>query len=465
MATKAKKTTATKKPAVKKTAKPATKSAPKPALKVKNGTRTIQVDELSRVEGEGALFVRVKDGVIKECKFRIVEPPRFFEAFLRGRSYLEVPDITARICGICPMAYLMGSQQAMEQALDIKVTKQIRDLRRIMYCGEWIESHVLHAAMLHAPDFLGLDDVLQLAAKNKAVVQNALQLKKLGNDILEVIGGRAIHPINTRVGGFYKNPDKAALKALMDRLKWGIDTSIEIAKLFGTFDFPDFEYDYHCVSMKHPDEYAIVEGDVVSNRGLHIPVNDFHKHFKEVHAPHTTALQGWSRDDNEPYLTGPNARYNNNYEQLSKVSKQVAKDIGLGTTCNNPFKSILVRMVETVYACEEALRLIKYYEEPEKPFIEGKPRAAEGFGITEAPRGVCYHSYKLDNDGRVLKAVISSPTAQNQPQIERDLFGVVSDNLHLDEKKLQHRCEQTIRNYDPCISCSAHFLRLTMVRE
>ncbi|MGE4351653.1 MAG: Ni/Fe hydrogenase subunit alpha [Bdellovibrionales bacterium] len=457
-------TTKKKTPAKKVPAK--TKTATKAKTTGKTSTRTIQVDELSRVEGEGALFVRVKDGEIKECKFRIVEPPRFFEAFLRGRSYMEVPDITARICGICPMAYLMGAQKAMENAFGIQVTKPIRDLRRIMYCGEWIESHVLHAAMLHAPDFLGLDDVLQLAAKNKQVVQNALQLKKLGNDLLEVIGGgRAIHPINTRVGGFYKIPSKKALLALRDRLKWGIDTSIEVAKLFGTFDFPDFEYDYHCVSMYHPDEYPIVEGDVITNRGLHFPVSDFHKHFKETHAAHTTALQGFSKADNEPYLTGPNARYNNCYKQLSKLSKQVAKEIGLDETCNNPFKSILVRMVETVYACEEALRLIKQYEEPDVPYIQGEPRASEGFGMTEAPRGVCYHSYKLDKNGRVLKAVISSPTAQNQPQIERDLYGVVKDNLDLDEAKLKHRCEQTIRNYDPCISCSAHLLKLTMVRE
>jgi len=446
-----------------------TKSAKETPVKAKSGktlTRTIQVDELSRVEGEGALFVRVKDGVIKECKFRIVEPPRFFEAFLRGRSYTEVPDISARICGICPMAYLMGSQQAMEDALGIQITQPIRDLRRIMYCGEWIESHVLHAAMLHAPDFLGLNDVLTLAATNKDVVTNALQLKKLGNDLLEVIGGgRAIHPINTRVGGFYKIPSKKSMRAMMDRLKWGIEAATAIAKLFGTFEFPDYEYDYHCVSLKHPDEYAILEGNVVSNRGIDIPVRDFHKHFKEVHAPHTTALQGWTKPDNEPYYTGPNARYNNNYSQLTKLSKQVAKEIGLGTTCNNPFKSILVRMVETIYACEEALRLIKNYEEPDVAFVQGTPKSSEGFGMTEAPRGVCYHSYKLDHNGRVLKAVISSPTAQNQPQIERDLYGVVEKSLDLDEKALKLRCEQTIRNYDPCISCSAHFLKVTMVRE
>ncbi len=429
-------------------------------------TRTIQVDELSRVEGEGALLVRIKDGQIKECKFKIVEPPRFFEAFLRGRSYAEVPDITARICGICPMAYLMGAQQAMEDAFQMEITTQIRDLRRLMYCGEWIESHVLHAAMLHAPDFLGLDDALQLAATNPEVVESALQLKKLGNDILEVIGGgRAIHPVNTRVGGFYKAPTKKAIRGLTDKLKWGIDASIELAKLFGTFDFPDYEYEYNYVSLTHPDEYAIVEGDVMSSEGLHIPVREFHKHFREKHVAHSTALQGSMREDGQPYLTGPNARYNNNYKQLTKRCKSLAKEIGLDTVCHNPFKSILVRMIETLYSCEEALRLVKAYEEPDPIFIEAKPRASEGFGMTEAPRGVCFHRYELDNKGLVVNATISSPTAQNQPQIERDLYGVVERSMDLDHDALKWRCEQTIRNYDPCISCSTHFLKLTMIKE
>lgn len=463
--------TDTKKKTTKKATKPKVKAkAPaKKATPPKSGgeiiSRTIQVNELSRVEGEGALYVRIKDNEIKDCQFKIVEPPRFFEAFLRGRDFKEVPDITARICGICPMAYLMGSQQAIEQAFKMQIPREIQDLRRIMYCGEWIESHVLHAAMLHAPDFLGLDDILSLAETNKQVVKNALRLKKLGNDILEVVGGRAIHPINTRVGGFYKTPSVEALNGLKDELKWGIDASIEIAKLFGTFNFPDFEYDYHSVSLQHPDEYAMMEGKVVSNKGVNIPIKDYHKVFQETHVEHSTALRGSVREDGEPYYLGPNARYNNNYEQLSPMAKQVAASVGLGTTCNNPFKSILVRMVETAWACEEALRLIRSYDGLKKPFVEAKPQASEGFGITEAPRGICYHAYKFDAKGKVLHATISSPTSQNQPQIERDLQGVIERNMDLDEKAMTHICEQTIRNYDPCISCSAHFLKLTMVRE
>ncbi len=452
-----------KKPAARKTASPRTNgSKEEPEV----GTRTIEVKELSRVEGEGALYVRVKDGEVKDIKFRIFESPRFFEAFLRGRNYADAPDITARICGICPLAYLMGAELAMEEALGITVSQPIRDLRRLMYCGEWIESHVLHAAMLHAPDFLYMDDVLQLAAKNPEAVKNALKLKKYGNDILEVLGGgRAIHPVNTRVGGFYKVPSKKDVRALADSLKWGIETSVAIAKLFGTFDFPDYEYDYHCVSLHHPEMYAIMEGTLVSNRGINIPVNRFYDYFYEKHVEHSNALHGGIKGDGRPYLVGPIARYNNNYAQLTKLAKQTAKDVGLGPVVNNPYKSILVRMVETVYACEEALRLIENYEEPDVAYVEAKPRAGEGVGCTEAPRGICVHRYELDSKGLIKRATISPPTAQNQPQIERDLLGVVEKNLHMADEDLKWRCEQTIRNYDPCISCATHFLKLTMVRE
>ncbi|MBF0251604.1 MAG: Ni/Fe hydrogenase subunit alpha [Alphaproteobacteria bacterium] len=428
-------------------------------------TRRIKVDALSRVEGEGALDLRIQDGVVKDLKFRIFEPPRFFEAFLRGRDYSEAPDITARICGICPVAYLMGASQAMEDAFGVRVAGTLRDLRRLVYCGEWIESHVLHAAMLHAPDFLGLDDALQIAKTNPELVKTALALKKLGNDILEVVGGRAIHPINLRVGGFYKIPARDTVRGLAERLKWGIEAARGLALAFGKFDFPDYEYDYTCVSLKHPDEYAIHEGRIVSNRGLDIPVAEFLKHFGEEHVAHSNALHGFQRDGRAPYLVGPLARYNNNFDQLSTLAKATAKEAGLGRTCTNPFQSIVVRMVETLYACEEALRIAEAYEEPDAPSVPLDVRAAVGHGCTEAPRGICYHRYELDKKGRIKDAVITPPTAQNQKQIEVDLLGVVERNLDLKDEDLKWRCEQTIRNYDPCISCATHFLKLTVSRD
>lgn len=444
-------------------AKTKTKVNSRAKVKAQAASRNIKVDALARVEGEGALSVRVRDNVIEDIKFRIFEPPRFFEAFLQGRIFSDAPDITARICGICPIAYQMGASQAMEEALGIKVTGPLRDLRRLIYCGEWIESHVLHAAMLHAPDFLGLQDALQLAKDDPEIVETALKLKQLGNAIIEVVGGRATHPINLKVGGFYRVPRKEKVRELIEPLKWAIDAAIGVAKVFGGFDFPDYEDDYTCVSLRHPDEYAIHEGRIVSNRGLDIAVNEFHKHFKEEHVSHSNALHGLM-NDGTVYLVGPNARYNNNYNQLSKLAKRVAKDVGLGKTCNNLFQSILVRMIETVYAIEEAIRLAEAYEEPDESCVVAKPRKGIGAGCTEAPRGICFHRYELDDEGRIVSARIQAPTSQNQPQIERDLRGVVQKNLRLSDEALKWRCEQTIRNYDPCISCATHFLKFNIER-
>ena len=377
--------------------------------------------------------------------------------------FTEAPDITARICGICPIAYMLGASQAMEDALGIRVTGPLRDLRRLIYCGEWIESHVLHAAMLHAPDFLGMQDAFEIAKDHPEVVTKALTLKKLGNEILEVIGGRAVHPVNLKVGGFFQAPRKQAVRALIEPLKRAIEDAVALTRVFGGFDFPDYVWDYTCVSLRHPDEYAIHEGRIISNRGLDIAVSEFADHFLEEHVEHSNALHGMTRDG-KAYLVGPLARYNNNFAQLSDLAKETAKDVGLGKVCGNPFQSIVVRMLEVVYACEEALRLAEAYEEPDAACVEAAPGSGEGHGCTEAPRGICHHRYRLDDEGRIVHATIVPPTSQNQKQIERDLLGVVEANLELGDDDLQWRCEQTIRNYDPCISCATHFLKLTVDR-
>jgi sulfhydrogenase subunit alpha len=430
----------------------------------KSKVRTIKVDALARVEGEGALYVKLKGDKIQDLKFRIFEPPRFFEALLRGRIYSDAPDITARICGICPIAYIMSASHAMEDALGVRVTGPLRDLRRLIYCGEWIESHVLHTYLLHAPDFLDYEDAIQMSRDHPGVVEKGLEMKKLGNRILEIIGGRAVHPVNLKVGGFYRVPRKQQLQALVDPLKWAVEASLETIKLFAGFEFPDYQYDYTCISLKHPAEYAITEGRLVSNRGMDIEISEFLDHMDEQHIAHSNALQGYLKDNGQSYLVGPLARYNNNYDQLSKLAQQAAQEAGLGAVCNNPFQSILVRAVEVLYAFEEALRLVEAYQEPDASCIEITPQAGEGHGCTEAPRGICYHRYQLDDEGRILEARIVPPTSQNQKQIERDLWGVVENNLSLSEETLKWRCEQTIRNYDPCISCATHFLKLTLDR-
>jgi coenzyme F420-reducing hydrogenase alpha subunit len=428
-----------------------------------SGTRTIKVDALARVEGECSLYIRLKDDVIEDLQFRIFEPPRFFEALLRGRMFHEAPDITARICGICPIAYMLGASQAMENALGIQVTGPLRDLRRLIYCGEWIESHVLHAYMLHAPDFLGFQDSIELARAHPGVVERALKLKKLGNHILELIGGRAVHPVNLKVGGFYRAPRKAEIRTLIEPLQWAIDASLETLKLFAGFEYPEYQFDYTSVSLRHVQEYPITEGRIVSSRGLDIGVDEFLNYVEEEHVERSNALHA-RLNGSDSYLLGPVARYNNNFDRLSPLVQQAAKDAGLEPVCRNPFHSLMIRAVEVLYACEEALRLAQNYEEPDTDSVEIIPHAGSGHGCTEAPRGICYHHYELDDEGRITHACIIPPTSQNQRQIERDLRGVVERYLHLPEDELTWRCEQTIRNYDPCISCATHFLQLTIER-
>lgn len=427
-------------------------------------SRTIKVDYLARVEGEGGLRVRIKDDKVTDVQFKIFEPPRFFEAFLRGRHFLEAPDITARICGICPVAYQMSSSHAMEQACGVIVDGPLRDLRRLIYCGEWIESHALHIYMLHAPDFLGYEDAIQVAGDYPDIVKRGLKLKKIGNDLMVMLGGREIHPINPRVGGFYSVPGEAELREFVEPLKWALEASLETVRWTSGFTFPSLERDYECVSLRHDSEYPVCEGRVVSNKGVDIPVADFLKVFEEEHVAHSTSLQASVKGRGD-YLAGPMARYNNNFDKLPSLAQQAAREAGLDEVCMNPFKSIVVRSVELVFACAEALRLIEAYTAPEHPFKECTPRNAIGSGCTEAPRGLLYHRYQIDDRGIIKSARIVPPTSQNQKAVEADLRQYVQQNLHLPKDKLTWQCEQVVRNYDPCISCSCHFLNLEIERD
>jgi sulfhydrogenase subunit alpha len=427
-------------------------------------SKTIRVDYLARVEGEGALYVKIKENKVIDVKLKIFEPPRFFEAFLRGRSFTEAPDITARICGICPIAYQMSSCHAMEDACGVRVDGQLRALRRLIYCGEWIESHVLHVAMLHAPDFLGYESAIHMAKDHPDLVQKALKLKKIGNELVAFLCGREIHPINVRVGGFYKVPTKSELQSLVEDLKWARDAAYDLALWTGTLEFPDFEQDYEFVALRHPDEYPFNEGRLVSTKGLDIAIREYEEHFVEEHVEHSNALHSVIKGRGN-YFVGPLARYNINFDKLPRSVQKAAKDAGLGPVCKNPFKSIIVRSIETLYACEEALRIISEYEMPERPYVEVQPRAGVGCGCTEAPRGILYHRYRIDDTGTILDAKIVPPTSQNQKTIESDLWHFVPKNINLSKEQLTWKCEQAIRNYDPCISCATHFLKVEIERE
>ncbi len=426
--------------------------------------RTIKVDTLARVEGEGALLIKLRGERVTDVKLRIYEPPRFFEAFLRGRHYSEAADLTARICGICPVAYQMSAVHAMERALGVTIDPAVRLLRRLFYCGEWIESHALHIYMLHAPDFLGYEDAIQMARDHRGVVEQGLRLKKIGNRIVRLLGGREIHPISAAVGGFHKTPRKSEVRELEEDLKWAVDASLETVKLVSGFEFPEFEQDYEFVALSHPDEYPFNEGRLVSNRGLNIDAAEYEDHFLEQHVKHSNALHSVVRGRGS-YLVGPMARYNLNFDKLPEVAREAALAAGLKPPVKNPFRSIAVRAVELLFACAEALRIVHEYEPPTEPRVEPTVRRSEGEAITEAPRGILYQRYALDANGIIVAAKIVPPTSQNQKRIEDDLREFAAQVVAWPLDEATWKCEQAIRNYDPCISCATHFLSLKIERE
>jgi coenzyme F420-reducing hydrogenase alpha subunit len=436
-----------------------------------HGSRQVRVDAMARVEGEGGLELLVADGRVTEARLDIYEPPRYFEGLLRGRQYTEPPDITARICGICPVAYQMSACAAIEDACGVTVPPPVSALRRLLYCGEWIESHALHVYLLHAPDFLGYHSGIEMARDHPGTVNRGLRIKKAGNHLMTVIGGRSVHPVNVRVGGFYRAPAPAQLRALIPELEQAREDALETVRWVAGFPFPDFERSYELVALRQPDgEYPITPGTrITSTSGLDIAPGEYDDHFTEFQVPHSTALHsviGHSPLDGRTYLTGPLARYSLASALLPAEITDVARGAGLGATCANPFRSIVVRAVELLYACTEALRLIQAYEPPAPPAAQVAPgRATTGYGCTEAPRGLLYHRYALSADGTITDAKIVPPTSQNQRAIEADVRDFAAGRLALPAGELAAECERAVRCHDPCISCAAHFLDLRLTER
>lgn len=425
--------------------------------------QNIEVDALARVEGEGALYIRLKNGEIAEIQVNIYEPPRFFEGFLKGRYFQEVPDITARICGICPVAYQMSSVQALEAALGVQITPQMRALRRLLYCAEYIESHALHIYMLQAPDLLGHDSALSLAAVAPDVVRQALRLKKIGNDLLRTIGGRSVHPVNTCVGGFYRWPDAEAIRSLIPELEWALEASKETVRFAAGLAYPEFEMDYEFVAITRPDEYAIYDGDILSSSGKKITPEVFEKSYIETHVQHSNALHSHTSDGNS-YFVGPMARLNLNYAQLRPVSRQAAEEAGVSLPLRNPFKNLLARAIELVEVCDVAIELCRDYRPSGPSHATIQLKNGEGAGVSEAPRGLLFHRYIVDDTGKIRFARITPPTAQNFAQMEADMWQFAPQVIDLPHEDATLACEHLIRSYDPCISCATHFLKLTIDR-
>jgi sulfhydrogenase subunit alpha len=424
----------------------------------------IHIPALARVEGEGALTIRLKDGVIDEILLNIYEPPRFFEGFLHGRYFQDVPDITARICGICPVAYQMSSVQALEAALQVTISPEVRLLRQLLYCAEYIESHALHIYLLQAPDLVNHESALTLAAEAPDLVKQGLRLKKIGNELLKAIGGRSVHPVNTCVGGFYRWPAEQTIHGLVPDLEWARQASIDTLKWAATLNYPDFEQEYEFVALNRIEEYAIYDGDILSSNGKRISPLEFEKNYIETHVERSNALHSHTADDHT-YFVGPLARFNLNYKKLRPMAKEAARSIGLKAPILNPYKGLLARAIELVHTCDLAIELANLYQPHGPSHVEFSIQPGEGCGVSEAPRGLLYHRYVVDEQGLIRFARITPPTAQNFAQMEADLWALAPTAINQPQEEASLSFEHLLRSYDPCISCATHFLKLKIETE
>jgi len=429
-----------------------------------NKSYEIKVQHLARVEGEGGVWVRIKDGKIEYVEVNIFEPPRFFEAFLRGRSYLEAPDLTARICGICPLAYVMAASRAMEKILGIQVSEETDKLRKIAFYGEWIESHVLHFMFLHAPDFLGQHSIFDIAKENPQAVKDAVGLRKWGNRAIEIVGGRPVHPVGFRVGGLHRIIKKEELLPLLKNFNEVEKMARNLLEFVVNLPIPEIEYDLVLMSLKGDREYPILKGVVANNLGGEFPEDDLEKNITVEQKIYSNALH-YRLKNGRPYITGPIARFNLNYDLLAPEVKDILEKAGYKAPLKNTYQSIVARAAETYHAVLEIKKLIESYSEPPQPYIEAEVRAGKGAAISEAPRGMLYHYYEIDENGKIVYANIIPPTAQNYAAMEEDIIKVQDLIVNAPRDKAQRVVEMTIRNYDPCISCSVHAIKLRILRE
>jgi coenzyme F420-reducing hydrogenase alpha subunit len=424
------------------------------------------VGQLTRVEGEGRLHLRVDAGGAVRAQLQIFEAPRYFEQLVVGRTPDEVLDIVARICGICPVAYQMSGVHAFESLAGVQVDPGVRTLRRLLYCGEWIESHALHIFLLHAPDFLGYASALEMAADHRELVERGLRLKKLGNRLVAVVGGRPIHPVSVRVGGFYHVPTADDFAEIREQLRTALDEAVATVALVAGLDTPAADRDTRLVSLKHPSEYPMSDGRIVSSDGIDLAPSDWREAFHEVQVPWSHALQARTADG-VPYLLGPTARVVLAADQLHPTARGAldATGISLEELRRNVFRSIVSRGVELVHAIAEAVDILDGYVRPEQPSVPWQPRSGVAAWATEAPRGLLFHRYELDDEGMIRAAQIVPPTSQNQAAIERDLEVFAPAVVDLPHDVATHRLEQLIRSYDPCISCATHFLDVSIERD
>ncbi|WP_286236703.1 Ni/Fe hydrogenase subunit alpha [Neptuniibacter halophilus] len=422
----------------------------------------INVPSLARVEGEGALHLKIEQGRIEQLQFRIYEPPRFFEQFMQGRHYTEVPDIVARICGICPVAYQVSAVNALESLFALETTPWISNMRRLLYCGEWIQSHSLHIHLLALPDYFAEETVLGLAAKEPELVRRGFAIQEAGNRLIRFLGGRSVHPVGIQVGGFHHAPAVSEARSLLSFLEDTLPQAEALLEYLAGMALPEQNQAFTSVTLAH-QEYPIEQGELISSTGLRLQPEQYESHFKELQSPHSTAL--WSLLDGQDYLVGPLARLNLNQAVLPAFLQRHLQRLGNPFPSQNMFHSMLARGVEICLALYEAITILREYQ-PDTPALELQVKAGVGCGWSEAPRGLLWHRYRVDSEGLIQEAKIVPPTSQNQARIEQDLrHSLHQFGLDHSTEALRLHSEKVIRNYDPCISCATHFLKMSVERQ
>lgn len=423
-----------------------------------SGERQVNVAYIARIEGQGQIEIRVSGGQIKEARFPVFEPPKFFESFLVGRHCSEVHELTSRICGICPVPHQITALRAVENALGIKISQQTRDLRRLLNYSSHIQSHILSIYILSLPDFLGHESIFTMTKDYAPVILRALKLKKLGNDITELIGGRAVHPVSALVKGFTNVPEKEQMKKIRERLVDAKKDALETIELVSTLKIPDLAVDSEHLSISQPDEYAMNEGRLKSTKGIDADESEYRDYIAESQVDYSWTKQSRviGRDS---FLVGPLARVNINFDQLSYDTRRMAQKIDFKVPNFNPFASIIARALEVLNAIDDSIVIIDRLplKEEDRSF---EVKAGRGYAITEAPRGILYHAYTLDEKGEVTKADIVTPTAENLKNVENDFLQLIPKITDLSEEEATLRCEMLVRAYDPCLSCSVHYIRV-----
>ncbi len=418
----------------------------------------VDVRHLTRVEGHGNIRISIKNGVVKEARWQVVETPRFFEAMLVGKLYENAPYISGRICGICSIGHTLASIRAIENGFGFTPSEQTARLRVLLKHMETLQSHILHIYFLAAPDFLGVGSVLPLTTSHPEVVQQALRLKMLANDICDEVGGRRLHPTRTVVGGFTMLPDPLVLGQFRKRLKASLLDLAASAELFATFNLPDFSRETEFVSLHQEGAYPFIGGNLLSTDGVRKEEHEYRAMTNEYMADYSTSKL--SRLSRQSFAVGALARLNNNFAYLSPKAAAIAGDLGLEPVNHNPFMNNVAQLVECVHVVEESIGLIDQLlgENWQEPRQQVEVRSGVGIAAVEVPRGILYHCLEFDGDGRIRKADCVIPTSQNHANIYHDIEALAAycAKQGKDDNETELLAEMLVRAYDPCISCSVH---------